>query len=64
MWGTHLHEKEGGSLGGGRDGIPIEVFHKAADEYSDIEHPHISNVINFTQPAKPIGVLYRTLKDG
>lgn len=39
-------------------GILLEVFQNYEDEYRELEHRHISNLRNFTQPAKPIGLIF------
>ena len=64
LWGPHLHEQEM-QCDVNCDGVfvSLEVFRAAEEDHRGIEHPHLSNVINFTRPAKPIGVIYRNVHD-
>ncbi len=43
--------------------VSMEMIDKFESEYDNIEHPHMSNVFNFTHPAKPICLIFRNIID-
>ena len=43
--------------------VSMEMVHKLESEYDSIDHPHMSNVFNFSRPAKPICLIFRNIID-
>ena len=43
--------------------VTMETIDVLETEYGSIEHPHMSNVFNFTRAAKPICLIYRNIVD-